>query len=446
MAQTTMPEYLEKDRSSPSTATGQSEPPVPVDQSAMDNESQIDSNGSAHQLPVRQSIKSKRVIRAEKKAERKRAKLPRRCKSDAKSDIEATQLNSTPMPDDTDVSSSDDNDEQPCDLENNNLLLHDRSLTDMLRPTPSQHSDTVNVSDKESSSSVHANSQHALFIELDHIKEANRRLQNQVELLHAEMNEQQKLIKRQKGEIKRLNNENDNQRRTLSRYQGIRRFTMQATDNTKACQTDTLSDHLAASGPVISNEVCQDEIDLTRAKLNSLCDHVRQVAGSLLSVIDQDTDSNFTLVTNRKNNSQRNKRPDNLVANTESNTQAAGRQATRYCPVGAQAASATQAPPTSSLGTQAGPRRQTNAPGSQTTGRRIPVVQLGASGSVSTNVPPTYSHIVHQGKPKNRQPQFRRPSPSDTIVIGTSLTRGVGGKLHKFGVNATSYTYAGTKV
>ena len=41
------------------------------------------------------------------------------------------------MPDDTDVSSSDDNDEQPCDLENNNLLLHDRSLTDMLRPTPS---------------------------------------------------------------------------------------------------------------------------------------------------------------------------------------------------------------------------------------------------------------------------------------------------------------------
>ena len=259
------------------------------------------------------------------------------------------------------------------------------------------------------------------------------------------MNEQQKLIKRQKGEIKRLNNENDNQRRTLSRYQGIRRFTMQATDNTKACQTDTLSDHLAASGPVISNEFCQDEIDLTRAKLNSLCDHVRQVAGSLLSVIDQDTDSNFTLVTNRKNNSQRNKRPDNRVANTESNTQAAGRQATRDCPVGAQA-SATQAPPTSSLGTQAGPRRQTNAPGSQTTGRRIPVVQLGASGSVSTNIPPTYSHIVHQGKPKNRQPQVRRPSPSDTIVIGTSLMRGVGGKLHKFGVNATSYTYAGTKV
>ena len=81
------------------------------------------------------------------------------------------------MPDDTDVSSSDDNDEQPCDLENNNLLLHDCSLTDMLRPTPSQHSDTVNVSDKESSSSVHTNSQHALFIELDHIKEANRRLQ-----------------------------------------------------------------------------------------------------------------------------------------------------------------------------------------------------------------------------------------------------------------------------
>ena len=67
MAQTTMPEYLEKDMSSPSTATGQSEPPVPVDQSAMDSESQIDSNGSAHQLPVRQSIKSKRVIRAEKR-------------------------------------------------------------------------------------------------------------------------------------------------------------------------------------------------------------------------------------------------------------------------------------------------------------------------------------------------------------------------------------------
>ena len=42
-----------------------------------------------------------------KKRDRKRAKLPRKCKTDAGSDISEVSLNSTPVPSDNDVSSSD---------------------------------------------------------------------------------------------------------------------------------------------------------------------------------------------------------------------------------------------------------------------------------------------------------------------------------------------------
>ena len=103
------------------------------------------------------------------------------------------------MPSDNDVSSSDTDGEQQHN-HSGDILLHDRSLTDMLQPTPSQPTPTgaSNNSGEQSSHSGSSNSQNAIAIELEHIKESNLRLQNQVDLLHAKLSDQQKLIKRVK--------------------------------------------------------------------------------------------------------------------------------------------------------------------------------------------------------------------------------------------------------
>ena len=93
------------------------------------------------------------------------------------------------MPSDNDVSSSDTDGEQQHNLDGD-ILLHDRSLTDMLQPTQNQPTptDASNNSGEQSSHSGPTNAQNAMAIELEHIKESNLRLQNQVDLLHAEMN------------------------------------------------------------------------------------------------------------------------------------------------------------------------------------------------------------------------------------------------------------------
>ena len=79
MAQTTMTDYLAAYNSSPNTANSQSESPVTVtvDQSAVgDSDLQIGSSDHAHQLPIRQTKKSKRIIWAEKKARQKKSQTP----------------------------------------------------------------------------------------------------------------------------------------------------------------------------------------------------------------------------------------------------------------------------------------------------------------------------------------------------------------------------------
>ena len=282
------------------------------------------------------------------------------------------------MPSDNVVSSSDTDGEQQHNNHSGDILLHDRSLTDMLQPTPSQPTPTgaSNNSGEQSSHSGSSNSQNAIAIELEHIKESNLRLQNQVDLLHAELSEQQKLIKRQKCEIKRLTNENDNQRRILSRYQGIRRFTMQAGDNTKACQTDSLPDALVGSAASKSDHVCQDDVDMTRAKLESLRDHVRQFAGSLLTAIDQDTDPEFTLVSNNKRSGHPSRRNQQPATSMPQRTTSTSRQRPSL-------ASGAQAQHPSLQGTQVDPRQQPDEHGTQSrsSGQRIPVVQLGAANA-----------------------------------------------------------------
>ena len=221
---------------------------------------------------------------------------------------------------------------------------------------------------------------------------------------------------------------------------------MQAGDNTKACQTDSLPDALVGSAASKSDHVCQDDVDMTRKKLESLRDHVRQFAGSLLTAIDQDTDPEFTLVSNNKRRGHPSRRNQQPATSMPQRTTSTSRQRPSL-------ASGAQAQHPSLQGTQVDPRRQPDEHGTQSrsSGQRIPVVQLGATNAARKTTPPTYSHVLHHGQRTNGPthpatgPMRARPS-ADTVIIGTSLTRGLGSKLHKCGVDAVTYSYPGTRI
>ena len=85
----------------------------------------------------------------------------------------------------------------------------------------------------------------------------------------------------------------------------IRHYTLSNNCRTTTCSVtehfgvntfNPLPDAWVVSAASKSDYVCQDDVDMTRAKLESLRDHVRQFSGSLLTAIDQDSDPEFTLV------------------------------------------------------------------------------------------------------------------------------------------------------
>ena len=68
--------------------------------------------------------------------------------------------------------------------------------------------------------------------------------------------------------------------------------------------------------------------------------------------------------------------------------------------------------------------------------------------------PSTYRDALHPQTPRGNL--YSAPQPnitahptctsSGTVLIGTSLTRGVGAALHNHGIDVTTYTYAGTHI
>ena len=208
-----------------------------------------------------------------------------------------------------------------------------------------------------------------------------------------------------------------------------------------------MPDALVGSAASRSDYVCQDDIDMTRAKLESLRDHVRLFAGSLLTAIDQDTDPEFTLVSNNKRSSHPSRRNQQPATSIPQRSASTGRQ--RPSPT---LASGAQVQHPSPQGRQVVPRQQPDEHGtqSQSSGQHIPVVQLGAANAARKTTPPTYSHVLYHGQRTSAPtrptgPMRTSPSP-DTVIIGTSLTRGLGTKLHKCGVDAVTYSYPGTKI
>ena len=455
MTQTRLASFLSPVRAEPGPCT-QSLPcgqlnPAPTNEPQSAEQRPI---SPAPVLPKRTGHKSKKVIRAIKKSQRKRDKNNRaksqvpRCKSDN----DVNKSTSTPISSNRATASvmSDDSDD--------GLSLLDRSLRDML-----VSGDEGSPEDPDSSDATTDHQQRVIEVEsklvateiaLEGEQNEVARLKAHIELLESDYTEQKseldnlrKILNKQKSEIKRLYRDNDSLRREISRYNGIRKYTdgnacNSQTDNTDKIVTEILDAH---------------------AKFR---EKITDIAGLLIDTLDDCPGNNagFTSVTNKKGKSQgktvathmpksptyshvlsRNKST-TPVSRPSPTTRTAS--ASRQPPVSRQPESPASRQPPASY-TTATHRRPSSGPQSHPNhltpsisgGQPIPVVQPGIGRPQPASSPATPT-----ATDPNSEPNHRLATRTRTIVIGTSLLDGLGHRLNKFGEQVTTYMYRGATV
>ena len=303
--------------------------------------------------------------------------------------------------------------------------VHNRSLTDMLESAFNEQlipnsdiASSVETSLAEEVIMLESQLIHKTM-ELDRESREKTTMQHQIDLLQAELEKYKKIGDKQRQEIKKLSGENDDLKRDLSKHNGMRRFTSD-TDKTELI----------------------DELQCMKAKFHSLKEHMMDVTNQIIGALEETpeaavcNDNDDTLFT--------------IVAHSKR-----GRRLLRQ-----KQARAHQVDP------QPQPQRSTTPALSQ--GQPIPVV-CGMTGLTDSS---RASHDRgHQRQPANTpsrasgQQQQQRESrashvtghhqqsarnstiqSAETIVIGTSLTRGLGAKLNALGTNVTCYTYAGSMI
>ena len=276
---------------------------------------------------------------------------------------------------------------------------HNRSLADMLESAfqdelipasdiaPSIESDLAEQVLMLESQLLHETMQ------LDRERQENTRMQHQIDLLQSELTKYKKMSDKQRQEIKKLASENDNLKRDLSRHNGMRRFT----ENPESHASELL-----------------DELQTTKAKFLSLKEHMVDVTSRMIGALEETPDA---AVSNDDDDT-----PFTIVAHSKR-----GRQL--LCQ---QRATARHADPQ--------PQSRQPSPPAPTRGQPIPVV-CGITGPTNTQASqitrhqqPSASHGTARGQ--HAATSSARQSP-ETIVIGTSLTRGLGAKLNAHGTNAT---------
>ena len=295
MTQTRLASFLSPVRAEPGPCT-QSLPcgqlnPAPTNEPQSAEQRPI---SPAPVLPKRTGHKSKKVIRAIKRSQRKRDKNNRaksqvpRCKSDN----DVNKSTSTPISSNRATASvmSDDSDD--------GLSLLDRSLRDMLAS-----GDEGSPEDPDSSDATTDHQQRVIEVEsklvateiaLEGEQNEVARLKAHIELLESDYTEQKseldnlrKILNKQKSEIKRLYRDNDSLKREISRYNGIRKYTDGNACNSQADNTDKIV----------------TEILDAHAKFR---EKITDIAGLLIDTLDDCPGNNagFTSVTNKKGKSQ----------------------------------------------------------------------------------------------------------------------------------------------
>ena len=258
------------------------------------------------------------------------------------------------------------------------------------KSTQGQSSDTdMCTSDADSSLATELERESSVKIDLKRETDLRQRLQNQVELLESELDKYKKSDNAQKASIKKLTRENDHLKRELSKFTGMRKY---------------VSDRIPEDSTTKSPNC--EELLLAQAKIESLKSHIKDTANCLLTALSDDTDSGdvsrqsqsdiqngeFTLVTSRhKNRSKAIQTTDTIPSTTD------GRSTPTTC--------ASRASPS--------PKEPSSAS--------------------------SYRNMLVNGT--------ARPAPGpETLIIGTSLVRGISTHLSNRGINSTTYCYPGADI
>ena len=322
------------------------------------------------------------------------------------------------------------------DDENDSILLTERSLTDMLAsdtPQPILSSSPHSANNSSQNGNILQESRLlALSLQLEGQTNEVERLKNVVDLLESEITAMKKVDKSQKSEIKKLKNENDNFRRELSRFRGMRKFTEATNKSVSACDK-------SCDTSDIVRECVSDELSITKAKLSSLREQIVTIASSMLTALDDEDDS-FQPVRRGRHNVSPPKHGQNDII-TQHGTYSA--VAAMQPPTRPEVHGSTSLPSrgtacqtshnrTVPATTQRPNATATSAPASGTSqpvGQRIPVVTLGLRRSSETS---------DTAAPKAGE--------RESIMIGSSLVKDIGGRLNKLGVSASCYVYRGATI
>ena len=248
-------------------------------------------------------------------------------------------------------------------------------------------------------------------LQIEKLKSDNSALRSALDLL-------KKTDTNQKAKLKKLMQENDNLKRDISKHRGIRRYTTSDKSDSQT-QLDKL----------------REEIDVTQAKLASLRDGVRSYALSLIDLTDANPQSGntLTIATNPSKGGDNAQNDDFQVVtrrgrrqhddvNERHNRQADGdvSQHRNRQYEGQPSGEATVCPVT--------PPGSVAPPGGQTSDQ----------GRVTQRSPAGPQRKSYAGALRERL--------SDTVVIGTSLVRGVGARLHQRGIDNTVYSFPGAQL
>ena len=195
-------------------------------------------------------------------------------------------------------------------------------------------------------------------------------------------------------------------------------------------------------------------------KFSEFPEKIIQIAGSMIEALDfsSERESDLTRVSNDRPVPQ-NKCPSNSATN---NTKSTYKEAVLSCPSNVSAPTTDQCRVNTLLGRSPLTRPSTTAPMTNSSssipsqmGQPIPVVSLGVTrhqtafpaqvdvdrGDVTRRAD-TQSHC-HQEAARHRPSQQRPVSSQGTVVIDTSLVNGLGQRLNKLGISATTFMYRG---
>ena len=244
--------------------------------------------------------------------------------------------------------------------------------------------------------------------QLRELSDTNTRLQNQIALLESDIENHLKLDQTQKAAIKKLKRENDNLRRELSKHTGMRKYA----NNTSACDSRT--------------EAHRD-VTLTQAQLDSLKDHVKDAIITVLS------DANSEIHVEHNSGIGTQTIPD---SNDEQFQQVIRRRKRRG------RATQTETPP------QLSEQQTRDRPGPISGNGSLNRQPLDASSHNDRNRQHTAATSTSSRSSRSYRDAAvsRPPQAPETVIIGTSLVRGVSTHLLKRGIDNACYTYPGADI